>query len=150
MKPEIDPEGDKYYRYILCYLDDVLVVHNDAMTTLMEIDKYFKLKPSSIGDPDSYLGAKLKYTCAENGVCCWTLSPSKYVQEACKNCETFLKNNFDGKYSLPKMADNTNVESSGLSIVKYVINNIMSTSLTGRRKTATYLHIVHELLYNID
>ena len=31
---------------------------------------------------------------------------SKYVQEACNNCETFLKNNFDGKYSLPKMAPN--------------------------------------------
>ena len=77
------------------------------MTTLMKIDKYFKLKPSSIGDPDIYLGAKLKYTRAENGVWCWTLSPSKYVQEARKNCETFLKNNFDGKYSLPKMAYKT-------------------------------------------
>ena len=34
------------------------------------------------------------------------MSPSKYVQEACNNCETFLKNNFDGKSSLPKMAPN--------------------------------------------
>ena len=48
------------------------------------------------------------------------------------------------------MTDNTNVESRGLSVVKYVINNIMSTALTGRRKTATYLHLVCELLYNID
>ena len=72
------------------------------MTTLMKIYKYFKLKTSSIGDPDIYLGEKLKYTHAPNGVWCWTMSPSKYVQEECKNCETFLKNNFDGKYSLPK------------------------------------------------
>ena len=43
MKPEIDPDGDKYYSYILCYVDDVLVVHHDTMTTLMKIDKYFKL-----------------------------------------------------------------------------------------------------------
>ena len=48
------------------------------------------------------------------------------------------------------ITDNTNVESRSLSIVKYVINNIMSTSLTGQRKTATYLHLVRELLYNID
>ena len=48
MKPETDPDGDKYYSYILCYVDDVLVVHHDEMTTLMKIDKYFKLKPSSI------------------------------------------------------------------------------------------------------
>ena len=87
-------------------MDDVLVVHHDTITTLMKIDKYFKLKPSSIGDPDIYLGAKLKYTHAPNGVWCWTLSPSKYVQEAFKNCETFLKINFDGKYYLPKMAPN--------------------------------------------
>ena len=32
--------------------------------------------------------------------------------------------------------DNTNVENRSLSVVKYVINNIVSTALTGRRKTA--------------
>ena len=103
IKPDIDPDRDEYYSYILCYVNDVLVVHHDAMTTLMKIDKYLKLKPSSIGDPDIYLGAKLKYTRAPNGVWCWKLIPSKYVQEVCKNCETFLK---DGKYSLPRMAPN--------------------------------------------
>ena len=82
MKPVIDPDGDEYYSYILCYVDGVLVVHHAAMTTLMKIDKYFKLKPSSIGDPDIYLGAKVKYTRAPNGVWCWTLSPFNYVQEA--------------------------------------------------------------------
>ena len=49
-----------------------------------------------------------------------------------------------------EVSDNTNVESRSLSVVKYVINNIMSTELTGRRKTAAYLHLVRELLYNID
>ena len=58
MKPEIDPDGYEYYRYILCYVYDALVVHHEAMTTLMKMDKYFKLKPSSIGDPDIYLGGK--------------------------------------------------------------------------------------------
>ena len=67
VKPEIDPDVDEYYSYILCCADDVLVVHHDTMTTLMKIDKYLKLKPSSIGDPDIYLGAKLKYTRAPNG-----------------------------------------------------------------------------------
>ena len=45
MKLDIDPDGYEYYSYILCYVNDVLVVHHDAMTTLMNIDKYFKLKP---------------------------------------------------------------------------------------------------------
>ena len=48
------------------------------------------------------------------------------------------------------ITDNTKVKSRCLSVVKYVINNIMSTSLTGQRKTATYLHLVRELLYNIE
>ena len=48
------------------------------------------------------------------------------------------------------ITEDTNVESRSLSVVKYVIHNIISTALTGRRKTATYLHLVRELLYNID
>ena len=52
--------------------------------------------------------------------------------------------------STRRPTDNTNVESRSLSVVKYVINNIMSTALTGRIKTATYFHLVRELLYNID
>ena len=48
------------------------------------------------------------------------------------------------------ITDNTNVESRTRSVVKYVINNIVSTSLTGRRKVANYLHLVRELLYNIE
>ena len=48
------------------------------------------------------------------------------------------------------ITDNINVESRSLSVVKYVINNIMSTALTGRRTKATYLHLVRELLLNID
>ena len=101
MKPETEPDRDKYYSCILCYVDDVLVVHHDEMTTLMKIDKYFKLKPSSIGNPDIYLRAKLKCTRAENGIWFWTLSPSKYVQEACKNCETFLTYSLLGAHRMP-------------------------------------------------
>ena len=57
----------------------------------------------------------------------------------------YIHKGWEGK----KDYDNKNVESRSLSLVKYVINNIMSTALTGRRKTATYLHLVRELLYNI-
>ena len=48
------------------------------------------------------------------------------------------------------ITDNTNVDGRNRSVVKYVINNIMSTALTGQRKTATHLHLVIELLYKID
>ena len=47
------------------------------------------------------------------------------------------------------LCDNTNVDGRSRYVVKYVNNNIMSTVLMGRIKTATYLHLVSELLYNI-
>ncbi len=80
----------KYYAYILCYVDNILVMHHDPMTILDKINGYMPLKPSSVGDPDIYLGAKLRRTHLKNGVWAWGLSPSKYVAQAVKNCEQHL------------------------------------------------------------
>jgi hypothetical protein len=55
-------DGFKNYAYMLCYVDGTLSVHHDAMTALNELDYYFKMKPGSIGDPDMYLGGKLRET----------------------------------------------------------------------------------------
>ena len=52
--------GSEYYSYILCYVDDIMVIHEDDRPVLDRIDKFMKLKASSIGDPDVYLGAKLQ------------------------------------------------------------------------------------------
>ena len=106
MKAEVRANGDKYYSYILNYVDDILVVHDDARSVLDRIDKYMKLKPDSVGDPDIYLGAKVKRVKVENGVWCWSISPSKYIQESVRNCENHLKSNFDGKYSFTTNAPN--------------------------------------------
>ena len=63
----------------------------------MKIDKYFKMKEGSIGDPDIYLGAKLRKNTLPNGVEAWSTSPSKYVQEAVKNVELHLAKEYDGR-----------------------------------------------------
>jgi len=54
MRPEVRPsDGVSYYAYVLLYVDDILVVvHHDATDVLLRLDKYFKMKPGSIGDPD--------------------------------------------------------------------------------------------------
>ena len=86
MKREVRPDDNFfYYSYILCYVDDILVVHHAPKGILDEIDKFFKLKPASIGDPDIYLGAKLRKMTLNNGVWCWSISLSKYIQEAVCN-----------------------------------------------------------------
>lgn len=99
-------DGTRYYAYILCYVDDILCIHHDAMSVLNKINEYLPLKPDSVGDPDIYLGAKLRQTRLENGVWAWALSPSKYVGQAVRNCTKHLNENYNGKYSLPKKAEN--------------------------------------------
>jgi hypothetical protein len=67
---------------VLCYVDDVLCIHHDAMKQIRAINKWIPLKKSSVGNPDIYLGAKLRKIVLDNGVEAWSMSPSKYVQEA--------------------------------------------------------------------
>ena len=44
-----------------------MVVHHYSESVLRRIDNYFKLKTSSIGDPDIYLGSKLNKMILDNG-----------------------------------------------------------------------------------
>jgi len=99
-------DNSPYYAYILCYVDDILCIHHDAMSVLRQINDYMKLKPSSIGDPDIYLGTKLRQIKLDNGIWAWAMSPSKYVQQAVANCRDHLKANYGGRYSLRKRAEN--------------------------------------------
>jgi hypothetical protein len=107
LKAETRPDdGSRYYSYILCYVDDILVIHHDSLSVLNQINEYMPLKPTSVGDPDIYLGAKMRYTQLANGIWAWSLSPSKYVAQAVANCINHLTHNFDGQYSLPAKAEN--------------------------------------------
>ncbi len=64
LKAVTRPEDNvRYYAYILCYVDDILcIVHHHPMSVMKEIIGYLPLKPSSVGNPDIHLGAKLKET----------------------------------------------------------------------------------------
>ena len=106
MKAESRDDGSRYYSYILCYVDDILIIHDKAMPVMERVDKFMKLKESSVGDPDFYLGAKLKQTKLDNGVWAWSLSPSKYVQEAVRNCENHIAEHYKDKFEMYKIAPN--------------------------------------------
>jgi hypothetical protein len=107
LKAVTKPEDNmRHYAYILCYVDDILCIHHGPMSVMNDINSYLPLKPSSVGDPDIYLGAKLKQTWLPNGLMRWGLSPSKYVIRAVKNCLLHLTDKLNGKYSIPARADN--------------------------------------------
>ena len=87
-RPDVRKEDSyKYYLYVLVYVDDCLCIHHSAEEELNEIDKFLKMKAGSVGDPDFYLGPKVKPMKMKNGVTAWAISPSKYVNEAVNTCE---------------------------------------------------------------
>ena len=88
-KPMVWPEDNfSYYSYILLYVDDCLCICHDAEAEIHKIDKFFTMKKGSIGDPDVYLGARVKRMEMLNGIQAWALSSNKYVQEAVQNAES--------------------------------------------------------------
>ena len=45
MRPAIKSDGNEYYEYVLLYIDDALVISENAESILRnEIGKYFELK----------------------------------------------------------------------------------------------------------
>ena len=77
-KPMTRPEdGFEYYAYMLLYVDDALCISHDSIKLLTDLDHYFKMKPGPIGDPDIYLGAKLRKTTLPIKVESWEMSSSK-------------------------------------------------------------------------
>ena len=48
LKPKTNAAGFEYYSYILCYVDDILVIDEDPKRVLREIDKFLPLKPESV------------------------------------------------------------------------------------------------------
>ena len=91
MNPMVSPkDGFYHYTYVLIYVDDVMVINHDAESVLLRIYKYFKLKPSSIGDPDIYLGSKLNKMQLANRVWAWSNSPERYGKELVANVEKYF------------------------------------------------------------
>ena len=91
MRPAIMSNGNTYYEYILLYVDDALVVSENAESILHnELERYFHLKEESIGPPTVYLGGRVCKVQLENGVWAWSFSSSQYVQSAIKNVEEYI------------------------------------------------------------
>ena len=102
-RPAVKKDGTEYYEYVLLYVDDVLVISENAEAVIRdEIGRHWEFKESSIEKPSIYLGGKCREVELSNGVKCWAFGSSQYVQEAVKNVETWLARQ---NRSLPKKAE---------------------------------------------
>ena len=45
-------DGTEYYQYMLLYVDDCLAISEHPKEAVLQLDKYFKMQPNSIGPPD--------------------------------------------------------------------------------------------------
>ena len=91
MREVTTDDGVSYYEYMLLYTDDCLVISKNPQEVLMEINKYFPMRPKSIGPLKIYLGAKIINVQLPNGVIVFAMSMLQYVQEAVKNGESHLR-----------------------------------------------------------
>ena len=82
--------GQSYYEYLLLYVDDCLAVSEHPTELLQELDKYFPMKPGSVGPPKLYLGAKVSKIQLSNDVEAYSVITIQYVQEAVNTVEQHL------------------------------------------------------------
>ena len=91
MKTEYRPEDKlEYSSYILSYVDDILCIHHNSDNVLNKLNGFMPLKPGSVRSPNMYLGTKLKCMQLHNGIYAWSMSPSKYIQEAVRICKEYI------------------------------------------------------------
>ena len=81
-----------------CYLDEVLVVHNDTSLVSHKIVKLMKLNEDSGGDPHIYLGAGFKCQISQPMFGAGPSALSKQLLETVGNCQQHLMEDYHDNY----------------------------------------------------
>ena len=59
MRPSIKPTGEKYYEYIICYVDDMLFIFHNPGKHMNDIQSILKFNNDKVDEPGFYLGENL-------------------------------------------------------------------------------------------
>ena len=89
-KAATDSNGFEYYSYILVYVDDLLIIDKEPKRYMEMIQQSFTVKPSSIEEPKSYLGADVNKVYYDDGSYGWTMGSETYVKQAINNLKKRL------------------------------------------------------------
>ena len=94
MKESVKANGDKYWSYIIVYVDDILCIHHDPHIPMNQISDIYRMKDNSISKPKIYLGANIKEWSLqdEEGECskCWAQGSESYAKEAVRVVELLM------------------------------------------------------------
>ena len=91
MKKPRKYNGTEYYEYMLLYVDNCLAISETPKEAVLQLDKLFKMQPSSTDPTNIYLVDKVNKMHLPNMAEAWTFSSSQYVQEAVSNVRKFLQ-----------------------------------------------------------
>ncbi len=88
------PTGDSIYEYVISYVDNLVIQGVDPKNFMDALGKSFTLKPGSIKEPDTYLGANVKKYRIPNSddpdKVRWAFESSSYVKKAIGDVEREL------------------------------------------------------------
>jgi len=99
MHKAVKPDGFRYWEYVLCYVDDILIISHAPQGIMDDIAKYVKFKPGSVQPPEHYLGADTFCHTICEGKQVWAMSSQEYIRHAIQEVERELA--IDNSY-LPK------------------------------------------------
>ena len=103
MRPAIKSDGSKCYDYVLLYVDDALVVSENAESILRnEFGRYFELNEESIGPLIITYEAKSGRSRLKMA---WAFSSSHYGQTSVKNVEAYLMSEDSKHWKMPNKTD---------------------------------------------
>ena len=148
MRPHTKRDGERYYEYILVYVDDLLAISIDATSVIREVAERFKLKRDKIIPPEIYLGGRLAKK-RLNGRDVWTMSSVDYVKAIIKNLEERLRKEgrklpsrattpMSGDYR-PEVDGTAELDGSGITTYQELIGELRWATEIGR------VDILHEV-----
>jgi hypothetical protein len=112
MRPAVKADGSKYYEYVLCYIDDILIVSERPKRIMEGLEAKYILKAGSVGEPKMYLRAKVSKYWLEHSdnpdKVQWSLLAEDYINHMVKDVETELEKvskELLTKVMTPTMAD---------------------------------------------
>ena len=91
MRKACKPDGTKYWEYVLCYVDNVLVISHDPKSVMQHLEAKYTLKESSVKEQDKYFGAQIRKFILPIGEETWAMSSNLYVSRAIADVERELE-----------------------------------------------------------
>ena len=86
MKQNFNPNGDPYYKYMLCYVDYLLHIGFKAKEYMYELNMIYRLK-GGFGPSDIYLGENVEEVQLKDGRFIWSTNCVDYLKSTIENVD---------------------------------------------------------------